>query len=144
MHTAPDSTWARLEFTLTRPEKKQAALLSAVDRFGHDCGLGDQLRFRLKLIVDELVSNCIFHGQCRGRGKQVKVKLINEPDRLLIEIIDPGCFFDPTVQPLPQPPVPGTVPPVGGLGLCLVRRLVDSLEYRRDHDRNHLLLSLKK
>jgi len=49
--------------------------------------------------------------------------------------------FNPLHQPDPE--IGGTVleRPVGGLGVYLVRKLMDKLEYRREGGRNHTVLS---
>ena len=132
----------RFEFTLVPPEKDHPLLLAAVEKFAVERGLPPPLRYRLGLIVDELVSNCIVHGRCRGPDKRVRVEVFDQADRLLIEIIDPGPEFDPTAQALPC--LTPEQPAVGGVGLALVRHLVDSYHYTRKEGCNHLLLHLKK
>lgn len=132
----------RFAFTLVPPEKDHPLLLAAVETFAVERGLPPPLRYRLGLIVDELVSNCIVHGRCRGPDKRVRVVVRDQADRLLIEIIDPGAEFDPTAQALPC--LSTEKPAVGGVGLALVRHLVDSYTYTRKEGCNHLLLQLKK
>jgi len=132
----------RFEFTLVPPEKDHPLLLAAVEKFAVERGLPPPLRYRLGLIVDELVSNCIVHGRCRGPDKRVWVEVCDQTDRLQIEIIDPGAEFDPTSQALPCPS--RERPAVGGVGLALVRHLVDTYHYTRKEGCNHLLLQLKK
>ena len=132
----------RFEFTLVPPETDHPVLLMAVENFAVECGLSPPLRYRLGLIVDELVNNCIVHGRCRGPDKKVRVVVRDLADRLLIEIIDPGPEFDPTAHSLPCFS-PDRIA-VGGVGLTLVRHLVDTCDYTRKEGCNHLLLQLKK
>jgi serine/threonine-protein kinase RsbW len=132
----------RFEFTLVPPEKDQPALLAAVERFAAEAGFSPALRYRLGLIVDELVSNCIVHGCCRGPDKTVRVIIDNQEHMLHITIVDPGPAFDPTAQAAPCLSVER--PTVGGVGLSLVRHLVDEFHYTRKDGCNHLLLLLKK
>jgi serine/threonine-protein kinase RsbW len=131
----------RFEFTLVPPEKDQPALLAAVERFAADAGLSPALRYRLGLIVDELVSNSIIHGCCRGPDKKVQVAIEYQQHTLRIQIVDPGPAFDPTSQA--DPCLSVERPTVGGVGLSLVRHLVDEFHYTRKKGCNHLLLLLK-
>jgi anti-sigma regulatory factor (Ser/Thr protein kinase) len=63
---------------------------------------------RAKLLVSELVTNAVVHG----RG-EIVLRARLDDDRLLVEVIDEGCGFVPTVQELD----PGGV---GGRGLAVV------------------------
>lgn len=132
----------RFEFTLVPPETQHSAVLAAVEGFAVSIGLPPTLRYRLGLIVDELVNNCIVHGCCRGPEQSVRVVIGDRSDSLRIEIIDSGQRFDPTSHV--SPCLSLERPEVGGVGLALVRHLVDTYEYTRREGRNHLLLLLKK
>lgn len=135
-------TTDQLEFTLSPPEKDQAALLAAIEQFGIDHGFLESFRYRLGLIVDELVTNSTVHGTCIGAGQTVKVNIAVHDNDLVIEIVDTGLPFDPTTHPLQHCcPQDGPVS-VGGAGLSLVRRLADQIHYSRSNDHNHLVITL--
>ncbi len=135
---------ARFEFTLSPPEENQAALLAAIEQFGHVHALPEAYRYRLGLIVDELVTNSIVHGACKGIDHTIKVDILNQGKVLIIEIIDTGRPFDPTTHSLSQPCPEGAPIVLGGAGLCLVRRLANQMHYTRSKDHNHLVISLNK
>jgi len=62
-------------------------------------------------------------------------------DALTIEMVDDGKPFDPlTDAPVPDVNAPMEERPIGGLGVFLVRKLMDELTYRREEGRNHLTL----
>ncbi len=134
---------AQLDFTLSRPEKNQAELLAAIERFAVRLALSEALRYRLALIVDEVVTNCIVHGACNGKDHTIRVHILDRESELIIEISDTGCPFDPTSHPEPRCPE-GEPVLLGGAGLCLVRRLANGIQYTRSRDHNHLLISLNK
>lgn len=133
----------RIELVLERNGGDQAELLAAVDAFAAARSLPGPLRYRLGLIVDELVSNCIHHGGCLQRGGGVRVTVEDREQELFVEIVDSGQVFDPTAAPPPQCPQAGQVP-LGGVGLSLVRRFADWAHYSRSDNHNHLRLSLNK
>ena len=87
--------------------------------------------------------NIINHGQGdSGNANDLDITLTSGPDRLTIEAVYEGGPFDP-VKDAPPPVLTGTLDdrPVGGLGLHLVRSLVDELCYRREHGKNHVVLA---
>ncbi len=133
----------RIELILDRPGQDHAELLAAIDAFAAARSLPESLRYRLGLIVDELVSNCIHHGACLKRGGGVSVTVEDRQEELFVEIVDSGQIFDPTAATLPQCPQAGKVP-LGGVGLSLVRRFADWAHYSRSDNHNHLRLSLNK
>ena len=60
---------------------------------------------------------------------------------MTIEMVDDGKPFDPlTEAPVPDVNAPMDERPIGGLGVFLVRKLMDELTYRREEGRNHLTL----
>lgn len=135
---------ARFEYTLARPEKKHAALLAAVERFSLKRNLSQALRYRLSVIIDELVINAIMHGGCCGENQTLSVSILDQPTELIIKIIDTGSPFDPTRPLLPRCPEKGRPVPIGGVGLKMVQHLADRIHYCRHDDRNVILLSLNK
>jgi anti-sigma regulatory factor (Ser/Thr protein kinase) len=107
--------------------------------------LADEDSARLQIILDELFTNVVKYGYEGATGEghpagHIEVALSLEADRLIIEFIDDGCPFDPLASSPPDLDVPVEEREIGGVGVALVRALVDEAEYRRDDDRNRLTL----
>ena len=64
-------------------------------------------------------------------------------DTLKIVLTDSGKPFDPTASTVPDINLPPEERPVGGLGIFLVRKLMDTLEYERKDDKNILTMTKK-
>jgi anti-sigma regulatory factor (Ser/Thr protein kinase) len=143
MKREKDAMPAQIEFTLTRPEEEYAALLASIEAFGEDQAWPAALRYRLGLVVDELVSNCINHGTPPGQDTIIKVCIKNRDYEVVIEIDDTGPAFDPTSHPISRCSDSGPVH-VGGMGLCLVRNLVSSIVYSRLKSSNHIRVAIAK
>lgn len=95
------------------------------------------------LAVDESVTNIIEHGY-HGAAGQVTITLRRAPAGLEIVLRDTAPAFDPTALPDPDVSRPLAERPVGGLGVYLVRRLMDAVTYRRvDQGGNELTLFKK-
>ncbi|MCM8774875.1 MAG: ATP-binding protein [Candidatus Omnitrophica bacterium] len=76
------------------------------------------------LAVNEVLTNCIRHAY-RGKGGKIKVIFQDLPDQVRILVRDYGPKFDPTQKPDPE--LPPQKP--GGLGIYLVRQLMDEVQY---------------
>ena len=104
---------------------RQASLNRLLDRFdalGRTLRLPVGLRRDLHLVLDE-----------------IGLELTLDRGSVTLEVIDNGKAFDPT---LVQPPRGSILDrPIGGLGLHLVRGLMDTVSYTRQHGSNHLVLT---
>ncbi len=134
---------ARLDFALLHPEEDHAGLLAAVEEFADTQALPAALRYRLGLVVDELVSNCIAHGARTGRDRGIRVGITDHGGTILIEIVDAGTPFDPTSYTSRRCLDDGDVR-VGGMGLCLVRNLAAQIDYSREGGFNRTRVTLAK
>lgn len=97
--------------------------------------IGEQAGFeksditKLAMAVDEACTNIIEHAYGYNATKEVTVRAIFDDEQLRIEVIDTGCGFDPTTVE------PETLKELvskrksGGLGIRLIRSLVDEVDY---------------
>lgn len=117
-------------------------LAEAVDGFFQANGLPADLAFTFNLALDEVVTNVISYAYDDGAEHQIEVRLGVEPDGgISAAVIDDGVAYDPLSRPEPDTESPLEERPVGGLGVHLVRSLMDRIEYRREGGRNRLEFS---
>jgi anti-sigma regulatory factor (Ser/Thr protein kinase) len=90
--------------------------------------------------IDELVANLVLHAPQGGKPYKVSVEISDRGDTIDAEVIDDGPHFNPLVVPEPATDTPLDDRPVGGLGIHIVRTLMDGVSYRRVGDSNRLLL----
>jgi anti-sigma regulatory factor (Ser/Thr protein kinase) len=96
--------------------------------------------FRVNLALEELGLNIMNHGHDEGTH-EIEIDLISDADSLTIEIRDDGKPFDPLNDaPTPDLDSPVGVRTPGGLGVHLVRTMMDELSYRREQGKNHVTL----
>ncbi len=123
--------------TTLRSERTELDRLQAfAGAFARDCGFADDERARLLIILEELFTNVVAHGNAQC----VAAALGWSRDRLTIDLVDDGRPFDPLAHPGPDLDAPGEERPIGGLGIAIARALVDKARYRRQGSRNHLRL----
>ncbi len=111
-----------------------------VEAFGAAHGIAAKPIFDVTLALDEILTNVISYGYPQGGEHVITVRLAVQAAELVIEVEDDGRPFNPlTVAPpdLEQSPQQR---PIGGLGLHLVRQMMDRLEYRREQNKNFLVM----
>jgi len=102
----------------------------------HAAGLTPTDRDSLDLVLEELLVNVARYAYQPESGDVEVAYAVDEPGTLLVEITDKGHSFNPLENG--EPDLTRTIEdrPIGGLGIFLVRRLVDSIAYRRQQGRN--------
>lgn len=114
---------------------------AAVAEFARKEEWPPELEFQIKLVLEELGLNIINHGHDGAEGREIEIEIVSEADAVTVEIVDDGRPFDPmTEAPAPDTESALEDRPVGGLGVHLVRTMMDEARYRREGDRNRLTL----
>ena len=83
----------------------------------------------LQLAVDEAVANIILHGY-RGEAGQIEIVVERKANDLVISLRDQAPLFDPTQAVTPNLTAPLAERQPGGMGLHLIRQIVDQMAYR--------------
>jgi sigma-B regulation protein RsbU (phosphoserine phosphatase) len=117
-------------------------LAEAVTRLGTERHLPAEVVGDLRLVLDEVVSNIIRHGYADEKEHEVSVSLRVTPEAIALEVVDDGTPYDPLQHPDPDLTRPLEERQVGGLGIFLVRTLMDEVVYRTEAGRN--VLTMKK
>lgn len=114
------------------------ALMSFLQEFWGSAGLPPALAPTFELALEEVFLNVVQHGTPAGTDPQIGVALAIAGAELIMTVEDDGPPFDPLSLPLPD--VRGTLAErrAGGLGVFLVRQVMDDVTYRRADSRNQL------
>jgi anti-sigma regulatory factor (Ser/Thr protein kinase) len=108
--------------------------------FAEAHGLPDAVRRSLLVALDELLRNTIAYGFAGHEGGEVTVEVDLRPDRVVVTLTDNGRPFDPLGLTAPDTTLPVDERRIGGLGIHLVRRMMDEVRYQRRADRNVVTL----
>lgn len=130
----PGSTEVRIKNRITELD----ALAAGLEKFCLSGGMTPDETAEVRLAVEEAVSNTIRHGYVDDQPHDIVVRAAIEGGRLKLEIEDDAKAFDPLASPLPDLTLPVEEKPIGGLGILLVRTIADSVEYKREGNRNLL------
>ena len=131
----------RASITLRGEVAEFVRLEAFAEAFTRNCGLADDKRARLLVILEELFTNVVQHGYgMQFAAGSVAVTLDWKHGLLTIDFVDDGPPFDPLAHSAPDLDAPAEQRPMGGLGIAIVRAFVDRARYCRKGDRNHLHL----
>jgi len=99
---------------------------------------------KIELAVEEALVNICRYAYGEGAG-EIHIRCrCDESGQFLIELVDTGRPFNILAQPEPDLTADLEQRPVGGLGVLLIRSLVDQVTYRREADRNILQLAVQQ
>lgn len=135
---------ARSSIVLLNHRSELRRLSHFVEHFSAAHGLSEDDAANINLVLDEIVTNVMRHGY-EDRGEhEIHVTLGFDRGVAEIEVRDDGKAFDPFTQaPPPKLDVPIEERPIGGLGVYIVRELVDTTAYRREDGRNVVTMTKK-
>ena len=128
------------EITVRAAPEQIDAVMDFVNRQLEALGCPEETRVDLDVAVDELLSNIIRYAYGPGTGTvTVRVETREEPMTVILTFLDQGAPFDPLAEERPDTTsLPTRERPMGGLGLYLVRSLVDEITYARRDGQNVL------
>jgi len=129
-------------------ELEMPARLENLDRFKRvatECaaqqGFAPARVTEIEVAVEEVVANIVMHGYPNEAGP-IRLACGTDADAgFVLEFVDQGVPFD--VDTAPAPNLDGDLSerPVGGLGIFLLKNLMDDVRYRREGTRNILTLT---
>lgn len=129
-----------MELEATREDLDR--VLEFVNRHLDETDCPHKVRMQLNLTVEEIYINIASYAYAPDTGK---VKLIlddlKDPDGIRMTFIDQGVPYDPLQKKDPDITLPAEERPVGGLGIYLVKKNMDVLNYRYENQSNILELT---
>jgi anti-sigma regulatory factor (Ser/Thr protein kinase) len=132
---------ADLVLSLKNDPAEIARLAPLVDAFCARHGLAEATAAQFNLVLDESITNIISYAYDDAGEHEISVRISLTRGALTAELVDDGREFDPLQVTPPDLAAPLAERSVGGLGVHLMRRLMDDISYRREGARNHLVLA---
>ena len=117
-------------------------LAGFIETIAQDARLDKSLAMSLNLALEEAVTNVIMYAYPQGSDGLVDIEAVIRKDSIDFMVIDSGKPFDPTVVPDAKVDSALEDRPIGGLGIFLVRNIMDTVKYERKEGKN--LLSMTK
>ena len=106
-------------------------------------GFGPEEILDTQLAVEEVITNIIVHGY-KETGKEIHLSCRFTAHGIVIQVTDSAPAFDPLS--LPDPELDGDIEDrkIGGLGIYLVRQVMDTISYRHENGKNVLTLEKRR
>lgn len=119
-------------------EKLKTFIISSLEKINVSSTVVAQLR----LALEETVVNVINYAYPNNMKGDIRVNMKYDGKSIKVVIADEGVAFDPTQAAQVDTTLSAKDRPIGGLGILLVRELMDTVNYERINDKN--VLTLKK
>lgn len=114
-----------------------------IDSVAEEVGLEMSLTMSLNLAIEEAVVNVMEYAYPEGQTGNVEIEVTADQQWMTFVITDTGIAFDPTKKEDADTTLSAEERPIGGLGIFLVRQLMDVIDYKREGNKNVLTLQKK-
>ena len=129
---------------LTLQVKNSLASVQAANedasRWLEERGVPGEIQYFANLAIEEFATNSIKYGYDDGKEHVIEVSLSLSSGKLALTIVDDGRAFNPLEAAEPNISVPVEDRPIGGLGIFLVRKMADRMDYTREGKKNRVRL----
>jgi len=140
-HGSPeDSLIAERRIVIENHLPEIAAVNEKFETFAEDFGVPRPIVMKFNIIFDEVLNNVISYAYHDDGDHDIEVRMELAGERLIVTITDDGVPFNPLSVATPRTDLALEDRETGGMGIHLVRNLVDDVSYQRRIDRNVLTL----
>ncbi|MGD9056727.1 MAG: ATP-binding protein [Desulfobacterales bacterium] len=130
-------------FELKNDLSELKTLCQHLNNFGQACGLSEACVTDINICLDELFTNIVCYGFKDSREHITRFEMSLEHNELTLVIEDEGIPFNPLEKEEPEIPEDLIDVRIGGLGIHIVRKLMDDLHYEIKNGKNMLTLKRK-
>ena len=133
----------KLDMVLENDLQEVARVLDRLELFFADEGIMLQQGLRFCLALDELITNILSYGLAGRVDGVITLTVEHKNGALRAELADNGPHFDPLASEIDVPSASIEDRKLGGLGLTLVKAVMDRLDYRYAGGFNRLDMEMK-
>lgn len=117
-----------------------AVLASFIEELGEELSLSVETTMNINLALEEAVANIIMYAYPPQERHDIRLKVTATDKQLIFLLTDKGASFDPTQVEDVDITLPIEERPVGGLGIFLIRSIMNEISYQRIDNENHLIM----
>lgn len=115
-------------------------LYEFIEELGEVLDLSSETTMNINLALEEAVANIIMYAYPEGEQHEILLKVTSNPQQLIFLLTDKGQVFDPTQVPDAEINLPIEERAIGGLGIFLIRSIMNEVSYQRLGDENLLIM----
>ncbi len=112
----------------------------AMENIGAEWRIDPQTCMSVNLALEEAFTNIVNYAFENNDPQEIVVDIKKQDGKLIFVIKDEGRPYDPTKAPEPDTSLPAEDRPIGGLGIFLIRKIMDDVKYQRIEAQNQLTL----
>ena len=132
-----------MELILKNTLEEKQRVLPALEEFAREHQLPPKVLQAADLALEEHLTNVIAYAYDDHASHDILVRLTLGKQQMVIEVEDDGHLFNPLLRPLVDTSLPLAEKVIGGLGVHLIRKLMDEVDYRREAGKNVLRMRKK-
>lgn len=125
---------------LKNTEKELSSLAEFLEGLAVEWNLNTEILMNINLVLEEAFVNVINYAYEDQLEHEITIRIQREQDTILMEVEDDGIPFNPLDWDEPDQNSPIEDRPVGGLGIFLIKQLMTEVKYKRNLEKNTLLL----
>lgn len=114
-----------------------------IDEIGEELSLTPDIVFNLNLVLEEAVANVINYAYPKEEHQSIYLSAKLQDSSIVFVLTDTGKEFDPTMAPEADITLSAEDRPIGGLGIFLIRQIMNQVKYERIEGKNVLTLEKK-
>jgi len=127
-------------FRIRNNSRDLPGALDGIEAFCRRRGLGNESALEVRLVAEEVLTNFVKYAHDVSQENEIALRLSASSGSLRLEFRDEGTPFNPLDAPLTDLNGPPDERGIGGLGVLLVKSLVDDATYTREGSVNVLVL----
>lgn len=128
-------------FTIKNNIEQLPVLTHELEKIGQQWQLDTSVVSSLNLVLEEAISNIIFYAYDDNDEHEIVITAEKNAQAISLSITDDGKAFDPTKKEKPDVSLSAENREIGGLGIFLIGKIMDSIEYKREDEKNTLTLT---
>ena len=116
-------------------------VLAFVDEALEKAGVPYEVQLSVEMAIEEIYLNIVYYAYALKDGDAIILTDINEKDKILtLTFIDEGPEYNPLLKEDPDTTMDIMDRPIGGLGILMVKKMMDDVAYCRENGENHLTI----
>lgn len=128
------------EIILESKSENLNTLLLEIEELIEDKRISIKSKLQLELIIEELFVNICSYAYDDVGDIKIQYELLEDPLRIVVTFIDNGVEFNPLSKTAPDLTLSAEQRDIGGLGLTIVRKNVNEIDYRYENNQNFLTI----
>lgn len=141
LFSRPEAAKKSSELDIEAVEENLSRVMTFVDEQLEKAGCSMKAEMQIDVAVEEIFVNICKYAYHPDKGRtQVRVEVLDDPLCVKITFIDHGRPYDPLAKADPDVTLNAAERPIGGLGIFLVKKTMDAVEYDYKDGSNILTL----